>query len=52
MVGLFTAEMAGLLWLGVSDLLAAAAGLALVWVALVGLSVKLFDRETILTRWT
>jgi len=43
--------MSGLLVLATGMMLLLLSGLAVVWGLLLALGVKLFDRETILTRW-
>jgi ABC-2 type transport system permease protein len=48
---LLVAQFTGALWLSAFALTAIAAGLVLIWAILAAVSVKLFDRETILTRW-
>jgi len=48
---LLVAQFIGRLWLSASALALIAAGLFAVWLILIALSVALFDRETILTRW-
>jgi ABC-2 type transport system permease protein len=48
---LLVAQFIGRMWLSASALAAVAAGLFALWLILVGVSVALFDRETILTRW-
>jgi ABC-2 type transport system permease protein len=49
--GLLVAQFTGALWLSAFALTAIAAGLMLIWAVLAAVSVRLFDRETILTRW-
>lgn len=51
LMGVFFAQMAGVLVLSVPLALAAALGLALLAAAALWASVQLFQRETILTRW-
>lgn len=51
LVGVFVAQMVGWFWLTGPHLVLVAAGLGTVWIALLGLSVAAFDRETILIRW-
>jgi ABC-2 type transport system permease protein len=51
LLGVFFGQMAGLFLLDTRFILASAAGLALVDAGLVYLSVGLFQRETILTKW-
>ena len=48
---LLVAQFTGALWLSAFALIAIAAGLVLIWAILAAVSVRLFDRETILTRW-
>lgn len=50
-LGVLVAQFAGVLWLGSAALLLGALGLLVLWMGLVALSVRLFERETILTRW-
>ena len=50
-VGVLVAQFAGVFWLTVPVMLTIAASLAVVWLGLLGLGVRLFDRESILTRW-
>jgi ABC-2 type transport system permease protein len=52
LVGILIAQFTGALWLSVSTLAVIGVGLLAVWLLLTALSVVLFDRETILTRWT
>jgi ABC-2 type transport system permease protein len=52
LVAMLIGQIAGAFILTTGILLAIALFLAIVWVLLVLLSVALFDRETILTRWT
>jgi ABC-2 type transport system permease protein len=49
--GLVIAQVTGAVWLTATTLLFVTLGLFVVWVLLTLLSVALFDRETILTRW-
>jgi ABC-2 type transport system permease protein len=49
--GLVIAQVTGATWLTATTLAFVALGLLAVWVLLTLLSVALFDRETILTRW-
>jgi ABC-2 type transport system permease protein len=49
--GLFVGQMLGLMLISRVLMLALAAGLALVDVGMVHLTVRLFQRETILTKW-
>ena len=51
LTGLFMAQMTGLFVLTMGMMLALLAGLGVLWGLLLLLGVKLFDRETILTRW-
>jgi hypothetical protein len=48
---LLVAQFTGALWLSPVGLTAIAAGLLLIWAILALISVKVFARETILTRW-
>ena len=47
----FVAQFTGSWWLSTGSLAVIGAGLVLVWILLALLSVPLFERETILTRW-
>jgi hypothetical protein len=49
--GLLIAQFVGWTWLSARSLLLVAAGLVAVWALLAVITVALFDRETILTRW-
>jgi ABC-2 type transport system permease protein len=51
LTGLFMAQMTGIFVLTTGMMLLLLAGLSVVWVLLLMLGVRLFDRETILTRW-
>ena len=51
LTGLFIAQMTGVFVLTMGMMLLVLAGLSLVWVLLLMLGVRLFNRETILTRW-
>jgi ABC-2 type transport system permease protein len=51
LTGLLIAQFAGWTWLSGRALLLIVAGLLVMWVILLIVSVVLFDRETILTRW-
>jgi ABC-2 type transport system permease protein len=51
-IGLMVAQFTGLFWLTTLLVIALAAGLFCVWVILLIVGVRVFDRETILTRWT
>lgn len=48
---LLVAQFAGAVWLTTRAMALVGAGLAIVWVLLTAISVPLFDREAILTRW-
>ena len=48
---LLVAQFTGAVWLSALALAAISAALIIVWAILVAISVRLFDRETILTRW-
>jgi ABC-2 type transport system permease protein len=48
---ILVAQFTGMLWLSATALGLAALGLVVVWILLALLSVALFDRESILTRW-
>ena len=50
-VGLFVGQMAGVVFVSRALILAMAAGVLVVDIGLVHLTVRLFQRETILTRW-
>lgn len=50
-VAVLISQFAGVFWLTVPLMVAGAAGLAALWVALLAIGVRVFDRETILTRW-
>jgi len=50
-VGLFISQLMGAFKLTGPVILAIAGGLVIVNAALMALAVRLFDRETILTRW-
>ena len=49
--GIFIAQVSGLAWLSVPEMLLAGLVLLLIWTALLVLTIRLFDREMILTRW-
>ena len=51
LAALLVAQFIGRVWLSASALALLAAALVAAWLILVGISVWLFDRETILTRW-
>ncbi len=51
LMGLLIAQFSGSLWLSAGTLALIALGLSGVWVLLVVVSVAVFDREAILTRW-
>jgi ABC-2 type transport system permease protein len=51
-IGSLVAQFAGVFWLTSTVLLVIAGGLMVVWLLLVGIGIRLFERETILTRWT
>jgi ABC-2 type transport system permease protein len=51
LTALLVAQFIGRVWLSAGALALMAGGLFGVWMILVGVSVALFDRETILTRW-
>jgi ABC-2 type transport system permease protein len=48
---LLVAQFSGAVWLSAAGLAAIALGILIVWIVLVAVSVRVFDRETILTRW-
>jgi ABC-2 type transport system permease protein len=48
---LLVAQFIGRVWLSAASLALLAAGIVALWLILLGVSVVLFDRETILTRW-
>jgi ABC-2 type transport system permease protein len=50
-VGVLAAQFTGALWLTAGALALVAAGLFALWIVLTMVSVAVFDRETILTRW-
>jgi hypothetical protein len=52
LAGMLVGQLSGLFFLSSGMLAAVSAALAAAWVGLVMLSVALFERETILTRWT
>ena len=52
LVAMLVGQIAGAFVITTAVLTAVAAALALIWILLVLLSVALFDRETILTRWS
>ena len=51
LAGLMVAQFSGSVWLSSLALALIGLGLLAVWLALTFVSVALFDRETILTRW-
>src|SRR5262245_5602870 len=51
LAGLMVAEFSGSVWLSAAALAVIGVALLAVWLALTFVSVALFDRETILTRW-
>lgn len=51
LTALLVAQFSGAMWLTTRDLAGVGAALAVVWVVLTAISVPLFDREAILTRW-
>jgi hypothetical protein len=51
LTALLVAQFTGALWLSAGMLAVIGAGLLIGWLLLALLSVALFDRETILTRW-
>jgi ABC-2 type transport system permease protein len=48
---LLVAQFSGALWLSAAALAAIGIGILIVWIILAAISVRVFDRETILTRW-
>jgi ABC-2 type transport system permease protein len=48
---LLVAQFSGALWLSAAALATIALGMVIVWLILAIISVRVFDRETILTRW-
>ena len=50
-VGVMIAQFAGVFWLTGSAMAVATLGLAVLWIALLAVGVRVFDREAILTRW-
>lgn len=52
LTGLLIAQFTGTLWLSASTLALIGGGLYVVWAVLLLVSVVVFDREAILTRWT
>jgi ABC-2 type transport system permease protein len=48
---LLVAQFSGALWLSAAALAAIGIGILIIWVILAAISVRVFDRETILTRW-
>jgi ABC-2 type transport system permease protein len=48
---LLVAQFSGALWLSAAALAAIGIGILIVWLILAAISVRVFDRETILTRW-
>jgi ABC-2 type transport system permease protein len=51
LTGLVVAQFVGAIWLSASALAAIGAGLIALWIVMVWVSVAVFDREAILTRW-
>jgi len=51
LAGLMVAQFSGSIWLSSAALAAIGIGLLIAWLVLTFVSVALFDRETILTRW-
>lgn len=51
LTAVLVAQFSGALWLGATALALAGVGLAVIWMLMAVLSVALFDREAILTRW-
>jgi len=49
--GLIVAQFTGRLWLSAAGLAACGVGLIAVWLLLLALSVAVFDRDAVLTRW-
>ncbi len=52
MIGMLLGQIAGAFFLTTAILVAVCFGMAAVWVVFIFLSIALFERETILTRWT
>lgn len=52
LIGMLLGQIAGAFFITTAILLALCVAMAAVWVVLIFLSVALFERETILTRWT
>jgi ABC-2 type transport system permease protein len=50
-IALFTAQLQGLYFLNLPVVMIAAVALAIIDLAVLGVGVALFDRETILVRW-
>ena len=48
---LLVAQFTGALWVSAAGLAVIGAAILLIWAILAGVSVRVFDRETILTRW-
>ena len=48
---LLVAQFSGAVWLPAGTLAAIGMGTLILWVILAAISVRVFDRETILTRW-
>jgi hypothetical protein len=51
LMGILMAQFMGALWLSAAILSVIGLGLCIVWVLLTVLSVAMFERESILTRW-
>ena len=51
LTAVLVAQFTGTLWLSAATLAAIGAALLLLWLVLAAISVRVFDRETILTRW-
>jgi len=51
LTGILVAQFTGTIWLSAGTLALLGIGLLGLWIVLTGLSVALFDRESILTRW-
>jgi ABC-2 type transport system permease protein len=52
LIGMLIGQIAGAFFITTGILLALCFGMAAIWVGLILLSIALFERETILTRWT
>jgi len=48
---LLVAQFTGAFWVSAAGLAVISAAILLIWAILAGVSVRVFDRETILTRW-